>query len=55
MNPAKDLDRKTTQGSLDSKPTMQALWLRHPAIQNAAMIEAPGIPYLRVQGDAAGI
>ncbi len=27
---------------------MQDLWLRHPEIQNAAMIEAPGIPYLRV-------
>jgi hypothetical protein len=29
-------------------PTMQDLWLRHPQVQNAAMIEAPGIPYLRV-------
>ena len=32
----------------DAKPTMQDLWLRHPEIQNAAMIEAPGIPYLQV-------
>ena len=31
-----------------AKPTMQDLWLKHPEIQNAAMIEAPGIPYLRV-------
>jgi hypothetical protein len=30
------------------KPTMQDLWRRHPEIQTAAMIEAPGIPYLRV-------
>ena len=31
-----------------TKPTMQDLWLRHPEVQNAAMIEAPGIDYLRV-------
>jgi hypothetical protein len=48
MNQAKDLDQQTTQGDGDAKPTMQDLWLRHPEIQNAAMIEAPGIPYLRV-------
>ena len=48
MNQAKDLDQQTTQGDLDAQPTMQDLWLRHPEIQNAGMIEAPGIPYLRV-------
>ncbi len=48
MNPAKDTDQQTGQDGLDAKPTMQDLWLRHPEIQNAAMIEAPGIPYLRV-------
>jgi hypothetical protein len=48
MNPAKNLDQQTTRGEGNAKPTMQDLWLRHPEIQNAAMIEAPGIPYLRV-------
>ncbi|MGH2480337.1 MAG: hypothetical protein ACRDHW_11835 [Ktedonobacteraceae bacterium] len=48
MNLAKEGDRETIPGGLDAKPTMQDLWLRHPEIQNAAMIEAPGIPYLQV-------
>ncbi len=48
MNPSSDTDQQTGQGSVDAKPTMQDLWLLHPEIQNAAMIEAPGIPYLRV-------
>ena len=48
MNPTKDIDQEIGEVSLDVKPTMQDLWRRHPEIQNAAMIEAPGIPYLRV-------
>ena len=48
LNPSRDNDQQTGQGSANTKPTMQDLWLRHPEIQNAAMIEAPGIPYLRV-------
>ena len=31
-----------------AKPTMLDLWRMYPAIQNDAMIEAPGIPYVRV-------
>ena len=31
-----------------AKPTMLDLWRMHPAVQNNAMIEAPGIPYVRV-------
>jgi hypothetical protein len=48
LNPSRDSEQQTGQGSTDTKPTMQDLWLRHPEVQNAAMIEAPGIPYLRV-------
>ena len=48
MNQAKESDRESMQDGGDAKPTMQDLWLRHPEVQNAAMIEAPGIPYLRV-------
>ncbi len=48
MNPASHTGQQTGEGSLDAKPTMQGLWRMHPEIQNAAMIEAPGIPYLRV-------
>ena len=32
----------------DVKPTMLDLWRMYPAIQNKTMIEAPGIPYVRV-------
>ena len=31
-----------------AKPTMLDLWRMYPAIQNNTMIEAPGIPYVRV-------
>ena len=48
MTQAKESEQETMQDGGDTKPTMQDLWLRHPEIQNAAMIEAPGIPYLRV-------
>ena len=48
MNPGKETDQQTAQGGLNTKPTMLDLWRRHPEVQDAAMIEAPGIPYLRV-------
>ena len=50
MNPSSDTDQQKQTGpeSADAKPTMQDLWRAHPQVQNAAMIEAPGIPYLRV-------
>lgn len=48
MNLAREADQQPTQSSVHTKPTMQDLWRMHPEIQNAAMIEAPGIPYLRV-------
>ena len=48
MKPVKDMEQQTPAGEGEAKPTMQDLWRRHPEIQNAAMIEAPGIPYLRV-------
>ena len=48
MNPAKQTDQQAGAGRLDAKPTMLDLWRRHPKIQTAAMIEAPGIPYVQV-------
>jgi hypothetical protein len=48
MNPPGKTHRQTPKANRDAELTMQDLWLRHPEIQNAAMIEAPGIPYLRV-------
>jgi hypothetical protein len=48
MNPAKGTDQEIGQGSVGAKPTLEDLWRKHPEVQNAAMIEAPGIPYLRV-------
>jgi len=48
MNPSGNTNQQTTEENRDAKPSMQDLWRRHPAIQNATMIEAPGIPYLRV-------
>ena len=48
MNQAKNRDQRTSPCNEETQPTMQDLWRRHPEIQNATMIEAPGIPYLRV-------
>jgi hypothetical protein len=48
MKPAKDTDQQTAQGSVQTKSTMLDLWRRHPEIQDAAMIETPVIPYVRV-------
>ena len=48
MNPANLTDRQTAQGRLKTKPTMLELWRKHPTIQTVAMIEAPGIPFVRV-------
>jgi hypothetical protein len=48
MNPAKETDQQTAQSSAQTRPTMLDLWRRHPEIQTAAMIEAPGIPYIQV-------
>ncbi|HET9920920.1 MAG TPA: hypothetical protein VFQ30_13810, partial [Ktedonobacteraceae bacterium] len=48
MNPAEETDQHTEQVNEETKPTMLDLWRMYPAIQNNAMIEAPGIPYVRV-------
>ncbi len=48
MKPTKESDQQPARDGTQTKPTMQDLWLKHPEIQNAAMIEAPGIPYVRV-------
>ena len=32
----------------EQRPTLLDLWRRHPEIQNSRMIEAPGIPYIKV-------
>ncbi|MGH2493969.1 MAG: hypothetical protein ACRDIV_04630 [Ktedonobacteraceae bacterium] len=48
MKPLEETEQQARESSGEAKPTMQDLWLRHPEIQNAAMIEAPGIPYLQV-------
>ena len=48
MNPLKETGGQTAQSNEDTRPTMQDLWQKLPAIQHTAMIEAPGIPYLRV-------
>ena len=48
MNPAEETDQHTEQVNEDTRPTMLDLWRMYPAIQNDAMIEAPGIPYVRV-------
>ena len=48
MNSSEETDQHTEQVNEDTKPTMLDLWRMYPAIQNAAMIEAPGIPYVRV-------
>ncbi len=34
--------------SMEQRPTLLDLWRRHPEIQNSRMIEAPGIPYIKV-------
>ena len=36
------------QASTGQRPPMEDLWRRHPEIQNSRMIEAPGIPYIKV-------
>ena len=48
MKPSGETDQHTERSNEDPKPTMLDLWRMYPAIQNAAMIEAPGIPYVRV-------
>ena len=48
MNLSGHTDQQTTKANRDAKPTMLDLWRRHPEIQTTAMIEAPGIPYVRV-------
>ena len=48
MNPLQETGGQTASRNEDAKPTMLDLWRMYPAIQNAAMIEAPGIPYVRV-------
>jgi len=48
MNPTSHTNQEIGQSGLDAKPIMQDLWRMHPEAQNAAMIEAPGIPYLQV-------
>lgn len=48
MNSSENTDQQTREGNRDAKPTMQDLWRMHPEIQNAAMIEASGTPYLRL-------
>ena len=37
-----------TQANTVQRPTLLDLWRRHPEIQNSRMIEAPGIPYIKV-------
>ncbi|MGH2498105.1 MAG: hypothetical protein ACRDIV_25690 [Ktedonobacteraceae bacterium] len=48
MNPAEEIGQHTEQLNEETKPTMLDLWRMYPAIQNNAMIEAAGIPYVRV-------
>jgi hypothetical protein len=48
MNPAKEIGQQTSRDSVQGKPTMLDLWRKHPEIQTAAMIAAPGIPYIQV-------
>lgn len=48
MNPLQETGGQTASRKEDAKPTMLDLWRMYPAIQNNAMIETPGIPYVRV-------
>ncbi|HEU0001931.1 MAG TPA: hypothetical protein VFQ36_13610 [Ktedonobacteraceae bacterium] len=48
MNPLQETGGHIEQSNEDTRPTMLDLWRMYPAIQNVAMIEAPGIPYVRV-------
>lgn len=46
MNPARKPEADPSV--IQEKPTMIDLWRRHPESQTTAMIEEPGIPYVRV-------